>query len=169
MSNFFAAALIRSNACGTVIGGAVSPFFALVETHRVDARDDVVAQIRRTQTLRLQLRDDALHFAVDLEQARRPCIAVAQARRERFVAEAIDFFQKRAVRAAGEPRVEFVNDAERQQLRRFELRRVVRLALAAIGFRETARHADHFEALVLQVVRFLGVEREDPVRERFVG
>src|ERR1700739_1027229 len=91
-----------------------------------------------------------------------------QAGAEAPLAEAVHFLQERAVGAAGEARRALVDDAERQELRRLELRCELRLGLAPAAPREAARHADHLEAAVLEVVGLLGVEGEDAVGERFL-
>src|SRR5262245_11581679 len=71
-------------------------------TGRVDARDHVVAQVGRAEPALLQLRDDLAYARVDLEQARGPGVALAQARGERAGAEGVDAAQQRVVGAAGE-------------------------------------------------------------------
>src|SRR4029077_16640082 len=88
----------------------------LVEAHRVDAGDDVVAQVwgleaARLQrgadpldpgvdfaeAARLQRGDDPLDTGVDFTEARGVVFALAQAHRERALAEAVDLLQERAV------------------------------------------------------------------------
>src|SRR5688572_7012835 len=86
----------------------------LVEAHRVDARNDVIPQVGRSQPLRLKFRDDALDLRVDFTQPRSPGIAIAQRRRERTVAKPIDLLEKRAVRTAAEARIALVDDPERE-------------------------------------------------------
>src|SRR5206468_4520591 len=90
----------------------------LVEAHRVDAGDDVVAQVRGLEAARLQGGDDPFDAGVDFSEACGVVLALPQARRESAIAEAVDLLEKRAVGAAREARRFLVDDAERQQLRR---------------------------------------------------
>ena len=140
----------------------------LVEAHRVDARHHVVAQVRRAEAALRQRRDDALHLVVDIQQSRGVAFPLAQARRQRALAEAVHLLEECAVGAAGEARRLAVENAERQQLRRLEFRGELRLARLRLPLDQAARHADHLEAAILEVVRLLGVEREDAIRERLV-
>src|SRR5256885_7216184 len=93
----------------------------LVEAHRVDAGDDVVAQVRGLEATRLQGGDDPLDARVDLGEARGVVLALPQARRERALAETVDLLEERAVGAARKARRLLIHDAERQQFGRLEL------------------------------------------------
>src|SRR4029077_9057220 len=108
-------------------------FLRLVKAHRVDPRDHVVAQVRGLEAAGLQGGDDALHLRVDLDEARGKIAAGVEAGTQGPVAEAVNFFQKAAVGAAGEARRLLVNDAEREQLRRLEFARELELAFAPAG------------------------------------
>ncbi len=94
--------------------------------------------------------------------------AFAQAQRKRTLAEAVHLLQKRTVGAAGKSRRFLVHDAQRQEFGGFELRDVLRFLRGAVALRETARHANHFETAVAQVVRFFGVEGEDAIGQCLV-
>src|SRR4029077_4340176 len=61
-----------------------------------------------------------------------------------------------------------VRGAECEEDWRLEARGVLRLLRTRRLLRELARHAYDLERAVAEVVRLLGVEREDPVRERRV-
>ena len=58
---------------------------------------------------------------VDLHDAGRPVRSLAEARRQRAGAEAVDLPEDGAVGAAREPPVLLVDETEREQLRRLEL------------------------------------------------
>ena len=108
-------------------------------------------------------------LGVDLLQTRGIAVALAQARRPAAVAEAVDLLQERAVGAAAEARVLLVDQAEREQLRRLELGRELRLPRLRRRARARLRAMRiDLETAVLEVVRLLGVEREDAVRERLI-
>ena len=55
-----------------------------------------------------------------------------------------------------------------EELGALEVRGVVELLRLGLALRERAGHADHLHRAVAEVVRLLGVEREDPVRELLV-
>ncbi len=140
-----------------------------MKAHGVHARDHIVAQIRRLEPLLGEVGDHSFHLRIDFEKARRIAIPLAEAGGQWPVAEAIDFLQERAVSAAGEARRLLIHGAERDQLGRFEFRSEICFARLALLLREAARHANDFQAPVLEVVRLLGVQRENAIRERLVG
>ena len=144
-------------------------FLGFVKAHGIDARHDIVAQIRGFETPRLQRLDDLFRARIDFQQPRGVAFAFAQARGQRALTETVDFLEKRAVGAAGKSRRLLIHDAERQEFGGFEFRRVLRLLRGAVTFGETARHADHFEAAIAQVVRFFGVEGQNAIGQRLVG
>src|SRR5262245_52054847 len=86
----------------------------LVEAHRVDARHDVVAQVRRAKAPLLEALHHALHLRVDLEQARGEARALGEALRERLRGEAVHLLQEGAVGPAAEARLALVDDPEGQ-------------------------------------------------------
>jgi hypothetical protein len=98
-------------------------------------------------------------------QPRGKARALAQARGERTVEKVVNFLQEGAVSAACEARVLLVGQAKRNELRRFELRADLDLVFLAFALGEIARHAHDLEALVLQVMHLLGIEREDAIGE----
>src|SRR5262249_41640874 len=104
----------------------------------------------------------------DLQEARRVALALAQAGGQRLGAEAVDLAQERMVRATGELRTIEIAEPQREQRRFLELGGKIPFLARLLASRQFARHADHLEAAILEVVRFLGVEREDLERQRFV-
>jgi len=64
-------------------------------------------------------------------ETRRIAFPLAQARGQRAIAEAVDLLEEGAVGAAGEARGAFVDQAERQQRWRLELRREFRFPRGA--------------------------------------
>ena len=140
-----------------------------MKAHRIDAGHHVVAQVRGLEAARLQCADEGLDACVDLDEPRGRVRSLPEAYRERLVAEAVHLLQKRAVGAAGKARPLLVDDAEGQELGGLELRGKLRLALAGAISGQVARHADHFEAPVPEVVSLLRVQGQYPVGERLVG
>jgi len=107
-----------------------------VEAHRVDAGDDVVAQVWGLEPARLQAGDDPFDTGVDFGETRGVVLALPQARRQSAIAEAVNLLEKGAVGAARKARRRLVDDAERQQFRRFELRGELRFAFAPAALGE---------------------------------
>ena len=82
-SNFFADADHAQQRLRDGHDGFLVARLHLVETHGVDARHDVAAQVGRFHAARLQLRDDPLHLGIYLLQARGIGRAFAQRNRQR--------------------------------------------------------------------------------------
>src|SRR5207302_8034716 len=117
-------------------------------------------QIRARQSSRLQLLDGGADGFIELQNLPAAPLALFQRLRHRLVEELVDAPEDRLVRAAAQPRPVFVAHAERQERRLLELERVALLRVVGhLG--ERARHADRLERLLAQVVRLLGVEREN--------
>src|SRR3984957_14673000 len=140
----------------------------LVKPNGIDPRGHVIAQVWGLESALGQRGDDFLDLRVDLQQTSRVALSLAQARVQRALAEPIDLFQERAIRAAREPGCFLIHDAQGNKFGRLELRRKLRLLGAAAALRQTAGHAHDLEAPVAQVVRLLGVERENSIGQRLV-
>src|SRR6185295_19119619 len=96
-------------------------------------------------------------------------LALRQRLREVALQELVDAAQDRGEGPAREARIAFVEKAERDEVGRLELKRVVVLPGVRLLFGEAPIHADHLEGLFLEVVRLLRVEREDLERDLRLG
>ena len=117
----------------------------------------------------LQLLDRCADRIVELQDFPAATLALLDRLRDRFVEERIDAPQDRLVGASAQPRPLLVANAERQKRRLLELEGKARLGLRSALFRERARHPDRLERLLAQVVRLLGVQREDLEGDRRIG
>ena len=96
-------------------------------------------------------------------------LALRQRLREVALQELVDAAQDRGEGPAREARIVFVEEAERDEVGRLELKRVVVLPASRLFSGEAPVHADHLEGLFLEVVRLLRVEREDLERDLGLG
>src|SRR5437867_2265072 len=161
---------VRGHACKE-LGHAHWRLLALLRrdpANGVAACDDDLPEVRALHAAllkRLHMDRDAV---VDVHETHRPLLALSQRGGQRRIHEPIDTPEHRVVGRAGEAVTLFIGGAEGQERGRLEARRVLRLFRARRLLRERARHANDLERAIAQVVRLLGVEREDPVRERRV-
>ena len=88
-------------------------------------------------------------------------LALLERLREVPLQELVDPAQDRRERPAREPLVLLVEEPERDEVGRLELEGIVLLAGGRLLVDQPAIHADDLEGLLLEVVRLLGVERED--------
>src|SRR5262249_15932285 len=133
------------------------------EAQRIEARDDEAPEIRARHAARFERLDFLHDEVVERHQRLGARGADYQRRLERLLEELVDALEQRCVRAAAEARALLVADAERDVAGLLEFQRVARLG-RVVEARELARHADDFERLLAQVVRLLGIEREDLIR-----
>src|SRR4029077_2620986 len=105
-------------------------------SHGIDSGDDVVAQVGRFETLRLQGGDESFDLDIDLHQTRCKSLALAQCDRQRALAEAVPLLEERAVRSPRKTGRLLVNDAERQQLGCLELSAELGLPRLTLPLRE---------------------------------
>ena len=108
------------------------------------------------------------HPIVDVHDAHRPLFALTQGRWQRAIEEAIDLVEDRLVGGASETGPLLVRRAKGQEDRRIESDSMLGLLRARLLFGQLARHPNHFEAPVTEVVRLLGVQGQDAEGELFV-
>ena len=117
----------------------------------------------------LQLGDDRAERGVGRAHQLGALLALRQRLREAALQELVDAAQDRGEGPAREARIVLVEEAERDEVRRLELKRVVVLPRLRLFLGEAAVHADHLEGLFLEVVRLLRIEREDLERDLGLG
>src|SRR5882724_1533048 len=125
------------------------------------AGQEVVLHVGVVDPALFDLRDDDAERRVrraDQVGALRPRV---EALRQRLLQELVDPAENRRERAAREPLVLLVEEAEGDEVRRFELKRPRLLGGLGLLLHERPVHADDLERLLLEVVRLLDVEREN--------
>src|SRR5690606_38630373 len=136
---------------------------------RRGAGEEEVLDVGVVDAALLELRDRGAERLVGLADELGALLPLRQRLGEVAGEELVDPLQDRRERAAREALVLLVEQAERDQVRRLELEGEVLLAGLRRFLGEDAVHADHLERLLLQVVRLLGVEREDLEGDLRVG
>src|SRR5262245_694650 len=134
---------------------------ALDPGQRVDARHHEGTQIRAREAARLQLVHRSSDQLVELEDVLGVLLVLLEDLPDRLRRECFQLAQDGRIGAAGEGAFFLVAQPERHQRRFLEIEGEVRLGARAVLFQQVLVDADHFESALAQVVRLLGIERED--------
>ncbi len=113
----------------------------------------------------LSLRDDIADAIVDGEDLSSAANALFQRLRRRFVEEVVDASKHRLIRSPAQSRSIFVRRPQGQKRRLIELECEGPLVAVLAGVCQRAQHADRLERLLLEVVRLLGIQRQDLERD----
>src|SRR5215470_6612667 len=125
------------------------------------AREHVVLHVRVIDAALLDLRDHVAQGLVSGPHHFRALFPLLEGLGEPALQELVHAAQDRGEGPACEPLVLLVEETQRDEVCRLELKSVVFLAVARLLDREPPVHADDLERFLLEVVRFLRVEGED--------
>src|SRR5437867_12078084 len=125
------------------------------------AREDEVLHVWVIDAALLELGHDPAERLVRLQHQGGPRLTVLEGPGEAPLEELVHPPQHGREGAAREALVLLVEQAEGDEVGRLELERVVLLAGVGLLLDQAAIHADDLEGFLLEVVRLLGVERQD--------
>src|SRR6266545_146187 len=128
---------------------------------RRGAREHEVLDVGMVDPALLELGDDAGQRLVGRPDQFRARFTLLERLREAALEELVHAAEDGREGAAREALVLLVEEPERDEVRALELEGVVLLAARGLGLHEAPVHANHLEGLLLEVVRLLGVERQD--------
>src|SRR5208283_3383184 len=127
----------------------------------IGSSDDKILQVGMHQAALLARDHEGYCQIVGALDLRRAFLAIFERVLERLGQESIDAAEQRCVNAARKPRLLLIQQAERDEMRALEFEGEVLLGGFGPLLEARAIHTDDLERLVAQVVRFLGVERQN--------
>src|SRR5262249_55049418 len=141
--------------------------FAL-EAKRIDACDDKCLEIWTLEPARLHSLHRFVHQLIELEQLLGALSSRGERRRQLAAKELVAALENRMIGAAREAAILLIAEAKRDECRFLELDLI--LALRTIVERgERFGETSHLERALAEVVRLLGVEQQNAVRDFRLG